>query len=296
MRVIIGPKSELLETLAKKLEIPKISCEMRVFPDGEVCPRIPEIQEFDKAYVVNQMDYSKFDPNKYLMEYYFMIKTLEDLDIKKKDVILPYLPYGRQDKVFRLGEPFSLRYILEMFSKNSVSRIYTLMAHLTRLSDIIDITEGLRVVNISLMDSVADYLRGLKLSNPLIVGPDWESERWAVEISQKFETDYIFLDKRRDVNTGEITTRGDIPNLAGRDVVIVDDIISTGKTIENAVKLIQEKKPEAIYVVAVHGIFSNNAIERLSKYNIKIVTSNTIKNPFAKINIGNILARAIKKW
>jgi ribose-phosphate pyrophosphokinase len=87
-----------------------------------------------------------------------------------------------------------------------------------------------------------------------------------------------------------------LPQLTGRDVLVIDDIISTGRTIENAVKIIKAHNPASIHVVAVHGIFSNNAIERLSRYNVSIATSNTINNPFSKICVESTIARAIKKW
>ncbi len=296
MKVIMGPASDMLEALAHKLEISYIPLEMRIFPDGEVCPRILQTGDYERVYLFNQLDYRNFDPNKYILNYYLMVKTLSDIGIKRIELIMPYLPYGRQDRSFRLGEPFSLRYILELFSKSGVSRIYTLMAHIPRLTEIIGITEGMRVVNISVVDAVVDYINSLNFDNPLIVGPDCESEKWADAISHSLGTEHVALDKNRDINTGEVKTRGSIPNLRGRQVVIVDDIISTGRTVENAIHLINKKNPDSIHVIAIHGIFTSGAIDRLSKYNVPIITSNTIHNPFSKIPIENIITRAIKKW
>ncbi|HHN81263.1 MAG TPA: ribose-phosphate pyrophosphokinase [Methanomicrobia archaeon] len=296
MRAIMGPSSDILEKLAKDLEIPYVPLEMRMFPDGEVCPRITNVEDYDRVYLFNRADYRTFDPNRYLIEFYLMAKTLEDMGIKRIEIIMPYMPYARQDKVFRLGEPFSLQYVLEFFAQSGVSRMYTLMAHITRLSEIMDITKGMRVVNISVVDAIVSYVRRLNLDNPYVVGPDTESEKWADAISHKLDAEYTVLDKTRDINTGEVRTKGPLPNLTGRQVVIVDDIVSTGKTIENAVKLTREKRPDSIHVVVVHGIFSGNAIDRLSKYDINIATSNTIYNPFSTICVEDLITRAIKKW
>jgi len=296
MRAIVGPDTELLEKLSKDLEVQHIPIEMRVFPDGEACPRISSIEGVDVAYLFNQLEYSNFNPNRYLMEYYFAAKSLVDMDVSRIDAIIPYLPYGRQDKSFRHGEPFLLKYVLELLSEAGISRLYTLMAHIPRLSDIMDREKRMRVVNLSVMDAIAAHVQNLALDDPFVIGPDNESEKWADAIATRLETDYVFFDKKRDVYTGEVRTTGELPSLTGRDVLVIDDIISTGRTIENAVKIIKAYNPGSIHVIAVHGIFSSNAIERLAKYNISIVTSNTINNPFSKICIEGTIARAIKKW
>ena len=296
MRAIVGPNSELLEKIAADLEIPHIPMEMRVFPDGEACPRISSVEGYEVAYLFNQLDYMSFNPNRYLMEYYLAAKSLVDVGITRIDAIMPYLPYGRQDKTFRQGEPYSLKYVLEFLSEAGISRLYTLMAHIPRLSDIMGRERRMRVVNISVMDAITAYVQNLALDEPYVVGPDNESEKWAASIADRLHTDFASFDKKRDVYTGDVRTKGELPQLTGRDVLVIDDIISTGRTIENAVKIIKAHNPASIHVVAVHGIFSNNAIERLSRYNVSIATSNTINNPFSKICVESTIARAIKKW
>jgi len=295
MRVIMGPESSMLRNLSEKMELPYVPIEFRTFPDGEVCPRIPQIDGYSHVYIFNRLDYATFYPNRHLMEYYFLDRALEDMGIERRDMIMPYLPYGRQDKMFRLGEPFSLRYILELFASSGVSRIYTLMAHIPRLSGIVE-NKNMRVVNINVRDKLTEYISSIRSSNPFIIGPDGESRRWVEDISSKMGVDYAVLDKRRDFSTDDVRTTGDIPSLNGKDVYIVDDILSTGKTVENAIRMVQEKNPASINVVAVHGIFSNGAIDMLSKYDISLVTSNTIKNPFSSLKMEDIISRAIKKW
>lgn len=292
----MGPKSEIISYLAEKMDIPYIPLEMRYFPDKEVCPRITEeVEKYERVFLFNQLDYKHFSPNRYIMEFYFMTNLLKDMGVDHIDLVMPYLPYGRQDKSFRLGEPFSLKYVLEMFSCVGVSRLYTLMAHIARLTDILE-SKNMRVVNLSAMDPITNYVKSLDLNRPFFVGPDKESTKWVDQIAERLDADFTVFEKDRDIYTGEVKMSGELPNLTGRDVVIVDDIISTGGTVENAVNLINEKNPRFIHVVAMHGIFSGNSIERLSKYNLDIITSNTIINPFSKIGLENVLVRAIKKW
>jgi len=293
----MGPKSKIITGLAEKMDIDYIPLETRIFPDGEVCPRITEeVEGYERIFLFNRLNYECFFPNRYLLEYYFTISLLKDMGVDHFEIIMPYLPYGRQDKTFRLGEPFSLKYILELFSNVGVSRLYTLMAHISRLSDILE-SKKMRVVNLSAMDPITDYIKKLKkLNHPFIVGPDEESAKWVDQLAERIDADFTVFDKRRDINTGEVRMSGDLPKLSGRDVIIIDDIISTGGTVENAVKIINEKDPRYIHVITMHGIFSGNSIERLSKYNLDITTSNTIVNPFSKIQVENVIARAIKKW
>lgn len=254
-----------------------------------------EVEGYERIFLFNRLNYDNFYPNRYILEYYFMISLLKDMGVDHYEIIMPYLPYGRQDKRFRLGEPFSLKYILQLFSEAGVSRLYTLMAHISRLSGILE-SKKMRVINLSAMDPIADHINKIKLSHPFIVGPDEESAKWVDQIAERLDADFTVFEKHRDINTGEVRMKGDVPDLSGRDVIILDDIISTGQTVENAVKILNESNPKYIHVIAMHGIFSNNAIERLSRYNLDIITSNTIVNPFTKIGVENIIARAIKKW
>lgn len=296
MRAIIGPKSDIITRLAENMAIPYIPLDMRKFPDREVCPRITEeLGEYERVFLFNQLDCKDFYPNRYIMEYYFMIQLLKDMGVDHIDIIIPYLPYGRQDKSFRLGEPYSLKYLLELFSMSGVSRLYTLMAHISRMSDILE-SKSMRIVNLSAMDPITDYIQDLKLDHPHIVGPDSESAKWVDQVAERLGTDFTVFDKERDINTGEIKMLGDVPNISGRDVVILDDIISTGQTVEKAIRIINKKNPRYIYIIAMHGIFSDNSIERLANYNLEIITSNSIVNPFSKISVENVLVRAIKKW
>ena len=211
MRAIMGPKSEVITGLAEKMGIDYVPLEMRVFPDGEVCPRITEeVEGYERVFLFNRLNYDCFFPNRYLLEYYFMINLLKDMGVDHFEIVMPYLPYGRQDKSFRLGEPFSLKYVLEMFSSAGVSRLYTLMAHISRLSGILD-SKNMRIVNLSAIDPIMNHINELKLNRPFIVGPDEESTKWVDQIAERIDTDFTIFEKRRDVYTGEVRMSGDVP-------------------------------------------------------------------------------------
>jgi ribose-phosphate pyrophosphokinase len=140
--------------------------------------------------------------------------------------------------------------------------------------------------NVSGIIALADYLKEYTLSDPICLAPDEEAEKWAQEVADTIDGEVAVLRKRRDVNTGDIQTVGEIPT--GRNVIIVDDMISTGTTILNALSICREFNARRVVVGVVHGIFS-----RPVDWNVEIVTTNTIENPYALVDVTPYLAEAL---
>lgn len=284
---LVGPRTEFCLNLARHLKVDFVEMERRVFPDGEINPRIVEAPR--EALLVNVLSSQKFDPNKYLLEYLFSVKNLRERGTEKIVLVMPYLPYSRQDAVFREGESFTSKYILDVFKNVGVEDIFAVTFHLHRQKRM-NLVKGLTLHEVSGVDALGDFLelRQQEGENLLVLAPDEEAQKWAEDVAKKIGGDVAVLEKRRDTITGAIQTHGELPE--GKDVIIVDDMISTGGTMVKALEICKKFKSRKVTVCAVHGIFS-----RPQTWEVEVITTNTIENPYARVDVTPYVAEAIKK-
>ncbi len=284
---LVGPQTEFCLRLARHLKVDFVEMERRVFPDGEINPRIVEAPR--EALLVNVLSSQKFDPNKYLLEYLFSIKNLRERGTEKIVLVMPYLPYSRQDAVFREGESFTSKYILEDFKNVGVEDMFAVTFHLHRQKKM-NLVKGLTLHEVSGIDALGDFLelREQEGENLLVLAPDEEAHKWAEDVAKKIGGEVAVLEKRRDTTTGAIQTHGNLPE--GKNVIIVDDMISTGGTMVKALEICKKFKSRKVTVCAVHGIFS-----RPQTWEVEVITTNTIENPYARVDVTPYVAEAIKK-
>jgi len=280
---LVGPADDFCMNLAQHLGSEFVEMERRRFPDGEINPRIQKAPA--EVLLVNTLSSQNFDPNRYLLEYIFSIKNLREQGTERIVLVLPYLPYSRQDVVFKKGESFTSKYVLEIFRDLAITDVFAVSFHLHR-QRAVQLVEGITLHDISGFDALGDYLNQYQLKDPLCVAPDEEAGKWAQKMAEKVKGGVAVLKKRRDLTTGAVKTSGEIPE--GRTVIIVDDMISTGGTIRNALDICRKFKSKTVLAAAVHGIFSVPIT-----LNIEIITTNTIENPYAKVDVTPYVARAI---
>ncbi len=281
---LVCPAGDFCSSLARQLGCDHVEMERRIFPDGEVNPRIEEAPR--EVILVNRLVWSDFDVNRYLLEYIFAIKNLREQGTEKISVVMPYLPYSRQDSIFRKGESFTSKYVLEIFRDLEIEDIFAVTFHLHRKGT--ELVKGVSLHDIPGIDALAYYFKG-RVRHPLCVAPDGEAEKWAQRMAEILGGDTACFIKRRDVTTGKINVRGEIPE--GRNVIIVDDMISTGETVLEALKICREFNPESVVICAVHGIFS-----RPVTWDVDVVTTNTVENPYCKVDVTPFAADVIKEF
>lgn len=278
---VVGPKTDFCLNLAHSLQYDFVEMDRRVFPDGEINPRIMEAPK--EVILVNTLSSHCFDPNRYIMEYIFSIKNLKERGTELIILVMPYLPYSRQDAVFREGESFTSKYLLEIFKYLGIKDIFAVTFHLHR-QRAVNLIEGITLFDVSGIDALRDYITPGE--DPLFLAPDGEAEKWARKMAEPFQGEVAVLQKRRDTATGTIETCGEIPER--RNVIIVDDMISTGGTILKALEVCTQVKSRAVTVAAVHGIFSRSV-----HWDVPLITTNTVENPYAKVDVAPYIAKAI---
>jgi len=288
--LVIG--DELAKKLAQQLNLDFISVEGRVFPDGEVQPRLEKEEKANKAILIFQKK-QKEDINAYLIKYFLLLRKIKDLT-QETICIMPYFSYARQDSIFREGEPLSALYISELIEKNADIFITCNMhEHRKKIGDLFKIP----AYNVFLFQDLAEKFEDLSPSNTIVIGPDKESKAFVDDFCKKFPAEKIILEKTRDVETGKISFLFDKSyDFTDKDVIIVDDIVSTGRTILQTAEIAKGLKAKTISFAFVHSIFGDKAVEELSKINPKkIVFTNTLENSQSSVDITKELAICILK-
>jgi len=293
MIVIGGPTSEPLAVkVANELGLVAGKLEVRRFPDGEKYLRVlMDVQGQDIA-VIQSIHHT---PDELLFEYLLLADTLKDLGARRVITFIPYFAYARQDERFKPGEALSFKTVSKLIESVGTDEVYTIDMHQHR---VVKSSEVFRIPshNLSAMPLLADHIKKLgKLQNPLIVGPDAESEQWAKLAAERLRTDYdVFLKTR--LGDANVEVRPRKANASGRDVLIVDDIISTGGTIVEAVKVLQGQGAKRIQVACTHPILAPGALEKIRDTGVEdVIGTDTVPSPISVVTVAPVIADQVRK-
>ena len=140
---------------------------------------------------------------------------------------------------------------------------------------------------------IADYIKK-HIQNPVIIGPDEESYKWARNVANILGLKSIILNKKRYSSYHVKVKLNKKIDLRNKNAVIVDDIISTGQTILETAKILKRLGAKNIYCICVHGIFADNALTKLKKAGINVASTNTIPNKVAKIDVSRVIGESLR--
>ena len=134
----------------------------------------------------------------------------------------------------------------------------------------------------------------MSLKNPLVVSPDQGGKERAKEFAKELGSKYIALEKTRDRKTGKIQIKTKNIDVANRDLILVDDMISTGESIVKATQFLKKQKCKKVYVACTHALLMNDAEKKIKKAGVtKIISANTIPGKTSIVDISNTIAKAI---
>ena len=292
MKIVGGPGSpELARRVSKALNMPLAAARTKRFPDGEFYFKFEEnISDLDLLVV--QSLYPPQDVR--LVELLVILHTARDLGARSIEVFVPYLAYSRQDERYLDGECLSSSMVAEMLQQLSVDALYTVDIHNEEVLDMYEIP----IFNLTAAGALAEYFAAKNLTDPFVVSPD--DEKNAIEraknAAETLDTDYDFFRKSRDLYTGDITTYTKRIDTRGRDAVIIDDIISTGKTSANAAKLLKKRGARRVFVGVSHALLLGDSLKILKEAGVdEIVGTDSVANEYAKVSVAPILRRAVKE-
>ncbi len=288
--IIIGCSHgrHLAAKAAKKLKKPYSELKVNKFPDGELYVRFMKNVK-NKAVVLIQSFYD--DINNCLIEVLFAANTAKELGAKKVILVAPYFPYLRQDKRFNPGECVSIK-VIGKFIDKVFDRVYIIDPHLHRQRTLNHLFKT-KAIRLTSNPSIASYIKKT-IKNPIIIGPDWESYKWAGKVADIIGCECHILKKKRYTGRKVKVTINDKIDFKNKNIVLIDDIISTGNTLIEAIKNLKKLGARKFNIITVHGIFVENALEKLRKTNAKVMTTNSIPNTVSKIDLSYLIAEHLK--
>jgi len=221
----------------------------------------------------------------------YLSETLKQLGARSVGLVAPYLAYMRQDKQFHDGECITSRHFSRWISEH-FDWLVTIDPHLHRYNSLDEIYSiPSRVVHAT--GVIADYLKS-SVEKPLVIGPDAESEQWANAVAADAGCDAIVLEK---IRSGDRDVEVSLPQLSDypdHQPVLVDDIISTGKTMIKAAQNIQQLSGRETLCLGVHAVFAPGAVEDMKQAPISdVVTCNCIEHETNGMDVSNLLAGAV---
>lgn len=296
-KIIIGGcnSRELAKRIARKLKIHYSELIVKKFPDGDSYVRFAYPHLRNKIVIIVNSMHPK--PNDALIEVIFAAHTARDLGASKVTLVIPYLAYMRQDKRFHGGEAVSNKIIAKLL--DCCDEIITIDSHLHRIHNLHEIfPRHVKATALTAVKPIAEYVRKLNrnVKNIELIGPDIESGQWADKVANELGKKAVILHKKRySAENVRIKVKMGNDNIVnGKTVVLIDDIISTGHTMIEPIKQLKKMKARKIYAIAVHGIFAENALQKLKKLGAVVVSSNTIENPAAGIDVSGLIAESLK--
>lgn len=281
--------TDIGERIATELNANLIKPNIRLFEDGESKIAIPKIQT--KTCMVIQSLYPPID--RHLVQVLMTIKKCNEYGIKDIYAIIPYLAYSRQDKEFLDGELISAKFIAELFESVGTTKLITIDIHSKLALSYFRID----AINISAIPFLTEFISSnINLHNPIVVSPDIGGSKRAEDFAKCLNTISFSLKKKRDRNTGKISMDDTIElNIKDRDILIIDDIISTGNSIIKAYDIIKTHKPRKVYVVCTHALLTGEALKRLKELDVEFISTNSIPNEFAKVDISTIITKSLHR-
>ena len=226
-----------------------------------------------------------------IIEAVLAARTARELGAKKVVLVAPYFPYLRQDKLFHKGEAVSQRIIAGLMDKY-FDAVYIMDPHLHRKNKLGDIFR-IKAEKMTANDLIAGYIRK-KIKDPVVIGPDEESYKWARNVAEIINAESRIMKKKRYSSYHVKVALNEKIGLKSRNAVIVDDIVSTGHTILETAKILKRLGAKNIYCICVHGIFANDALSKLKKAGVKVISTNTIPNKAARIDVSGEIAQNLR--
>ena len=287
--IIPGPASpELGAKIASALGWRAIPLEFKTFPDGESYIRIDWGGFEGPTVVIVQSTHPPQD--RHLMQLFLMADAAREAGLEVEAVV-PYLAYSRQDKAFRSGEAVSARTVCELMECAGIRKLFTLDLH----SEAILGHLGIPAHNLTAMVEIGRYFSGKGLRDPIVVSPDEGAKVHAERVAEVLGCEPSSFKKERDRVTGEVRVTPSDARFSGRDVVLVDDMISTGGSMLKAMGAIRAKGCGRIFVACTHPLLDEGIGRRLIEAGAEeIVGTDSFRNPFERVSVANAIAEALR--
>jgi ribose-phosphate pyrophosphokinase len=274
--------------LAQQLHLDYRQVEVHHFPDGESKLLLPSTLP-EHLVICQTLD----RPNEKLVELMLTAAAAREMGAKSITLVAPYLCYMRQDKAFRPGEVVSQK-VIGRFLSDHFDALITVDAHLHRIKQLSQAVPLQSALNLNATEAMGRFLHD-NCQQPLLVGPDAESEQWVAAIAKEARLDYCIGQKNR-LGDRDVDVRLPEYEFTGRDIVLIDDVASTGHTLEKAATELVGRATASVSVLVTHALFVDDACSRLELAGVKNIWScDSIPHPSNCLSLAPVLAAGLRQ-
>jgi len=279
MKVISTEPSQILGArVAAGLGAEVVDVRFSRFPDGEHYLQAGTVDE--EMVIVGSVTTSD--------AFVQLLLLIDACEGSENTLVVPYMGYARQDKRFNPGEPLSARVVAAALSRG-ISRVLTVNIHEEGVLSHFRIPAK----NVSLASDIGRHLTGMDLNLPIILAPDEGAAHFAGQVATACHWEWDYLKKTR-LSGEEVRMEPKHLGVSGCDVVIVDDIISTGGTIATAASMLRQQGARRVYAACVHGVFTGGAFMHLIGGGVQdVFCTDTVERACSRVSGGKTIADTI---
>ncbi len=238
---------ELARKVASELRIDLGKVLKETFPDGEIGIQIQENVRGKDVFLLQSL---ALRPNHYLMELLIMADALKRASARSISAVVPYFAYSRQDRKDKPRVPITAKLVANLLEKAGITRILTMDLHTEQMQGFFDIP----VDHLYARSLFINEFKNLGLKDLVVVSPDVGSNKLARKFAEDLNVDLAIVDKRR-VNSTQVGVNAIIGDVNGKNVILVDDMCSTGETLAAAAKICRERGAKTVVAAVTHGLF-----------------------------------------
>lgn len=276
------------EALAHELGLPFALITVHRFPDGESKVTLPAPLPAE-VIICRSLDH----PNDKLIELLLSVNTARQQGVKTVSLVAPYLCYMRQDIAFHPGEVVSQQ-VIGQFLATLFERVVTVDPHLHRIDHLSQALPGIAAIALQSAALMGEFLAH-HTTHPLLVGPDGESRQWVRAIAEPAGLDYAIATKER-LGDRQVAVKLPAHDYHRHEVILVDDMISTGRTLINVARQLKQQGAGTIHCLVTHALFADEVTQALRAAGIeKIWSCDSIAHPSNAIALAPLLASALRK-
>jgi ribose-phosphate pyrophosphokinase len=297
IRIFTGNATpDLAENISKNLGVPLGKANVSIFSDGETRVEINENVRGMDVFIIQ----STCPPvNVTLMELLIMIDAMKRASAYRITAVIPYYGYARQDRKVAPRAPITAKLVADLIASAGANRVLSMDLHAGQIQGFFNIP----VDNLFATPVLLDHIREDYRTNTVIVSPDTGGVVRARAFATRLGANLAIIDKRRE-GPNEAQVMNIIGNVAGKKVVVLDDLIDTAGTVVQAAKALKEAGALDVAVCCTHPVLSGPAIERLESSDIKeIIVTDTIPlhdgakacNRVKVLSVAGLLSEAVRR-
>ena len=288
---------ELAQRISDHLEIPLGRGRTELFPDGELIVKVEEDVRGRDVFIIQPTSHPV---NAHLMELFIWIDCLRRASARRVTAVIPYFGYARQDRKDEGRTPITAKLVANLIERAGADRVVAVDLHAAQVQGFFDIP----VDHLSASPVIVKWFKNLNLHNRVFASPDVGNVKRAQVYANLLGGEIAIIDKRRKSGS-DVETKNIIGDVAGKNILMVDDMITTAGTVTGAVKILKDHGARDIYMSATHAIFAPPAMDRLAACpftrlavtdTIPIGTrADAIKDRIEVLSVAGVLGEAIHR-